>query len=144
MADLETAAPPPVYGGSGPASGEPGQEIFEPAADPVRRHSIWPHVEAHVLDLIESHKSTIVFANSRRLSERLCARLNELAAERIEEAAEESADGPESNGPGPDGAGPDGSGQHRAGQHESGQHESGRHGAGQRAPAEVMAQAGAT
>src|ERR1019366_1153536 len=31
MADLETAAPPPVYGGSGPASGEPGQEIFEPA-----------------------------------------------------------------------------------------------------------------
>jgi ATP-dependent Lhr-like helicase len=44
--------------------------------------SIWPHVEEHVLDLIEQHKSTIVFANSRRLAERLCGKLNELATER--------------------------------------------------------------
>jgi ATP-dependent helicase Lhr and Lhr-like helicase len=50
--------------------------------DPVRRRSIWPHVEERVLDLIEQHRSTIVFANSRRLAERLCGRLNELAAER--------------------------------------------------------------
>ncbi len=35
-----------------------------------------------MLDLIERHRSTIVFANSRRLSERLCAALNELACER--------------------------------------------------------------
>ena len=35
-----------------------------------------------MLDLIESHRSTIVFANSRRLAERLTARLNELATER--------------------------------------------------------------
>ncbi|MGO9218532.1 MAG: helicase-related protein, partial [Streptosporangiaceae bacterium] len=48
------------------------------------RRSIWPHVEEQVLDLIERHRSTIVFANSRRLAERLCARLNELAAERAE------------------------------------------------------------
>ncbi|MGI9008214.1 MAG: DEAD/DEAH box helicase, partial [Streptosporangiaceae bacterium] len=47
--------------------------------------SIWPHVEARVLDAIEAHRSTIVFANSRRLAERLCARLNELAAERAAE-----------------------------------------------------------
>ncbi len=33
-------------------------------------------------DLIEQHRSTIVFANSRRLAERLTARLNEIAAER--------------------------------------------------------------
>ncbi|NAS23180.1 ATP-dependent helicase [Herbidospora sp. NEAU-GS84] len=46
------------------------------------RRSIWPHVEEHLLDLIEAHRSTIVFANSRRLSERLCSRLNELAYER--------------------------------------------------------------
>ncbi|GAA4582014.1 ATP-dependent helicase [Planotetraspora phitsanulokensis] len=46
------------------------------------RRSIWPHVEQHLLDLIEAHDSTIVFANSRRLSERLCTRLNELAWER--------------------------------------------------------------
>ncbi|MEV6298757.1 ATP-dependent helicase [Actinoplanes sp. NPDC051861] len=44
--------------------------------------SIWPAVEERVLDLIEAHRSTIVFTNSRRGSERLCARLNELAAER--------------------------------------------------------------
>jgi ATP-dependent Lhr-like helicase len=50
------------------------------------RRSIWPHVEERVLDLIEQHKSTIVFANSRRLAERLCGRLNELAAERAEAA----------------------------------------------------------
>ena len=41
-----------------------------------------------MLDLIEQHKSTIVFANSRRLAERLCGRLNELAAERAEAAFE--------------------------------------------------------
>ena len=42
----------------------------------------WPHVEERVVDLIEQHRSTIVFANSRRLAERLTARLNEIAAER--------------------------------------------------------------
>ncbi len=47
-----------------------------------RAGSIWPHVEEHVVDLIEQHRSTIVFANSRRLAERLTARLNEIAAER--------------------------------------------------------------
>jgi ATP-dependent helicase Lhr and Lhr-like helicase len=67
--------------------------------DPVRRRSIWPHVEERVLDLIEQHKSTIVFANSRRLAERLCGRLNELAAERVaatwEAAGEEPPNGHE-------------------------------------------------
>ncbi len=53
-----------------------------PGGDPARQHSIWPHVEERVLELIQSHRSTIVFANSRRLAERLCARLNDLAAER--------------------------------------------------------------
>ncbi|MDD4868002.1 MAG: DEAD/DEAH box helicase, partial [Mycobacterium sp.] len=44
--------------------------------------SIWPEVEARLADLIEAHSSTIVFANSRRLAERLTARLNEIHAER--------------------------------------------------------------
>src|SRR5689334_17372087 len=56
--------------------------------NPASRRSIWPHGEERVLDLIEQHKSTIVFANSRRLAERLCGRLNELAAERAESAEE--------------------------------------------------------
>ncbi len=47
-----------------------------------RATSIWPHVEEHVADLIQQHRSTIVFANSRRLAERLTARLNEIAEER--------------------------------------------------------------
>jgi ATP-dependent helicase Lhr and Lhr-like helicase len=44
--------------------------------------SIWPDVEARLVDLIETHNSTIVFANSRRLAERLTSRLNEIHAER--------------------------------------------------------------
>ncbi|GAB3260956.1 ATP-dependent helicase [Nocardioides dilutus] len=50
--------------------------------DDERSQSIWPHVEESVVDLIEAHRSTIVFANSRRLSERLTARLNEIATAR--------------------------------------------------------------
>ncbi len=42
------------------------------------RSSIWPHVEQRVAELIEQHTSTLVFANSRRLAERLCNRLNEI------------------------------------------------------------------
>ena len=60
---------------------------------PAPARSIWPHVEERVLDLIDRHKSTIVFANSRRLAERLCGRLNELAAERAEAAFEARANG---------------------------------------------------
>ncbi|MBO9523923.1 MAG: ATP-dependent helicase [Nocardioidaceae bacterium] len=55
-------------------------------SDDARSGSIWPHVEERVVDLIEQHTSTIVFANSRRLAERLTARLNEIAAERAESA----------------------------------------------------------
>ena len=61
-----------------------GVEGYDPD-DPdsgERSTSLWPHVEERVADLIEAHRSTIVFANSRRLSERLTARLNEIAAER--------------------------------------------------------------
>jgi ATP-dependent Lhr-like helicase len=46
--------------------------------------SIWPDVEARLVDLVEAHNSTIVFANSRRLAERLTARLNEIHAERTD------------------------------------------------------------
>ncbi|MGP3982757.1 ATP-dependent helicase [Streptomyces sp. KR80] len=58
-----------------------------PATDPDsgavgEKPSIWPHVEERIADLVEAHRSTIVFANSRRLAERLCNRLNEIAYER--------------------------------------------------------------
>ena len=59
-------------GGSPVAEGNEGAE----------RPSIWPHVEERIADLVQAHRSTIVFANSRRLAERLCNRLNEIAYER--------------------------------------------------------------
>ncbi|MDN5743864.1 MAG: ATP-dependent helicase [Nocardioidaceae bacterium] len=43
------------------------------------RASLWPHVEQRVADLINEHRSTIVFTNGRRTAERLTARLNEIA-----------------------------------------------------------------
>ena len=45
------------------------------------RASIWPAVQQRVLELVRAHRSTIVFANSRRLAERLTAGLNELAGD---------------------------------------------------------------
>ena len=45
--------------------------------------SIWPHVEEQIVDLVLAHSSSIVFANSRRLAERLTARLNEVYATRL-------------------------------------------------------------
>src|SRR6266487_2965961 len=92
MSDLDApAAITPEGGPDGvPAVlvGPVGPDGSVPAAPPPpAQRSIWPHVEERVLDLIEQHRSTIVFANSRRLAERLCGRLNELAAERAEEAA---------------------------------------------------------
>ncbi|WP_049563759.1 ATP-dependent helicase [Streptomyces sp. SBT349] len=44
--------------------------------------SIWPSVEERIVDLVQAHRSTIVFSNSRRLAERLCNRMNEIAHER--------------------------------------------------------------
>ena len=73
-ASASTPAPPPSLDDDRP---------------PPRTPSIWPHVENRILDVINAHRSTIVFANSRRLAERLTAHLNDLQAERLgEETAE--------------------------------------------------------
>jgi ATP-dependent Lhr-like helicase len=115
-------------------SGAPGVAANGPADGPLRgsptQRSLWPHVEERVLDLIESHRSTIVFANSRRLAERLCGRLNELAVERAEARAEALAAGgpPEHPAPDPWGA--------PAAQAPAGASP------GHKPPAEIMAQAG--
>ncbi|MFC5993198.1 DEAD/DEAH box helicase [Pseudonocardia hispaniensis] len=71
-----------------PAPGTADEEVIGSAAGSAQRPSIWPAVERRLLDLIHAHRSTIVFANSRRLAERLTARLNELAAEQVEGATE--------------------------------------------------------
>jgi ATP-dependent helicase Lhr and Lhr-like helicase len=79
---VEDMTQPGSYDDSDEADDDSGREAA----------SIWPHVENHVADLIEQHRSTIVFANSRRLAERLTARLNEIAAERA--GVDVDTDGP--------------------------------------------------
>ena len=70
----------------------PVEDMAAPAEpDPLdpdagRTRSIWPATYPRILDLIRSHRSTIVFANSRRLAERVCAELNTLAGEELARA----------------------------------------------------------
>src|SRR6184192_4703847 len=45
------------------------------------QNSIWPAIYPRLLQLIREHRSTIVFVNSRRLAERIAARVNDLAEE---------------------------------------------------------------
>jgi ATP-dependent helicase Lhr and Lhr-like helicase len=49
----------------------------------VSSASLWPAIYVRVLELIRAHRSTIVFVNSRRMAERLAAKLNELAGEEL-------------------------------------------------------------
>jgi len=51
----------------------------DPAA--ATRRSIWPAIYPELLELVQSHTSTIIFVNARRAAERLAVRLNELAGE---------------------------------------------------------------
>ncbi|MHB8784404.1 MAG: DEAD/DEAH box helicase, partial [Desulfobacteria bacterium] len=53
------------------------------AAQPVVRASIWPAIHPKLLEMIRSHRSTLIFVNSRRLAERLAGALNELAGETL-------------------------------------------------------------
>ncbi|MDO5710785.1 MAG: DEAD/DEAH box helicase, partial [Micrococcales bacterium] len=100
--DLQVHVPVPdlgELGGGGLAAGSPGDSSpggaeWSPTteSDPTRRASIWPHVEERIVDLIAAHRSTLVFVNSRRLAERLTARLNELWQERLDAQAARDAD----------------------------------------------------
>ncbi len=74
--DLATLDTPPVAGSA-------AEEIVGSAAGAAQRASIWPAVERRVLALVNAHRSTIVFTNSRRLAERLTAKLNELATDEL-------------------------------------------------------------
>ncbi|MGH2699521.1 MAG: DEAD/DEAH box helicase, partial [Actinomycetota bacterium] len=81
LADPAMSDAPPS-GGDVSFEGTPNPEQGDGEDRVLPRTSVWPHVEERLLDLIEAHRSTIVFVNARRLAERLCARLNELARER--------------------------------------------------------------
>ena len=98
----------PAVGGMGTAAGggdlvgtgiEPLSDVAGPdGSDPAAatRRSIWPAIYPELLELVRTHRSTILFVNNRRGAERLAARLNELAA---------AADASATSGPG-EGAGP--------------------------------------
>ena len=73
--DMSAVGPSGTSDGGGPVRGGS-------AAGAEPRASIWPAVEERIVDLVEQHRATIVFANSRRLAERLTSRLNEIATER--------------------------------------------------------------
>ncbi|MGV9195247.1 ATP-dependent helicase [Microbacterium sp. MC2] len=75
-----TAVPPDGAGAD--ADGDGAEDWFTTPPTEVTG-SVWPHVEEAIVDRILSHRSTIVFANARRLAERLTARLNEIYAERV-------------------------------------------------------------
>jgi ATP-dependent helicase Lhr and Lhr-like helicase len=54
--------------------------------EPGEGSSIWPSIYPALLELVEEHRSTILFVNNRRLAERLSLRLNELAGRDIARA----------------------------------------------------------
>ena len=87
--DLDVVVPVPDLS----ELGQTTDDLTGAAAGPRERSSIWPHVEERIVDLIASHRSTLVFANSRRLAERLTTRLNEIWQERTAESEEAAAAG---------------------------------------------------
>jgi ATP-dependent Lhr-like helicase len=52
-----------------------------PALQAPARPSIWSAIHPRLLALVRSHRSTLIFVNSRRIAERLASALNELAGE---------------------------------------------------------------
>jgi ATP-dependent Lhr-like helicase len=76
----------------------PVESMVEPDATPApdldplaggseaTRRSIWPAIYPELLDLVNAHRSTIIFVNNRRGAERLALRLNELAESEIARA----------------------------------------------------------
>ncbi|MGP4114195.1 ATP-dependent helicase [Streptomyces sp. 4N509B] len=77
---LSVEVPVPDMGELG---GSPVRDVMpQTPGEAPERPSIWPPVEERIVDLVQAHRSTIVFVNSRRLAERLCNRMNEIAHER--------------------------------------------------------------
>jgi ATP-dependent Lhr-like helicase len=91
---LEDMAPPgapaagraPAPAAPAEAAAAPGTLAEEPATPVMSADapaSVWPAMHPLILDLIRRRRTTLVFANSRRLAERLAAALNELAGETL-------------------------------------------------------------
>lgn len=91
ISDMLNPPPPPERAESGTGTDTPADaadaasdgDWFTPSQPSEITGSVWPHVEEAIVDRVLAHRSTIVFANSRRLAERLTGRLNEISAERL-------------------------------------------------------------
>src|SRR5262245_59019726 len=57
------------------------EEIPSGPAAGGHRASIWAAIHPRLLELVRSHRSTLIFVNSRRIAERIAGALNELAGE---------------------------------------------------------------
>ncbi|MFC7672875.1 ATP-dependent helicase [Mycolicibacterium sp. GCM10028919] len=87
---LSGAAPTSIVAPASGKSWDLAVQVPVPDMANLENNTIWPDVEERIVDLIESHRSSIVFTNSRRLAERLTSRINEIYAERTgAELAEE-------------------------------------------------------
>jgi ATP-dependent Lhr-like helicase len=73
----------PVDDMMNPGVPESATALDGPGENTEATGSLWPHVEEAIVDRILENNSTIVFANSRRLAERLTGRLNEIYSERL-------------------------------------------------------------
>ena len=74
MRELGTGAPQAV------------DDLADLAGGESRTRSIWPAMYPELLELVRTHRSTLIFVNNRRLAERLALRLNELAEEEVARA----------------------------------------------------------
>ncbi len=66
----------------------PSEDMTRPVdgSDETKANSMWTAIYPRLLELILAHRSTIVFANSRRLAERVCSAVNGLAGEELARA----------------------------------------------------------
>jgi ATP-dependent helicase Lhr and Lhr-like helicase len=65
------------------AMGKPVEQPSGPASRGPVAQSIWSSIHPRLVELIRSHRSTLLFVNSRRLAERLAGALNEIAGEQL-------------------------------------------------------------
>lgn len=84
-------------GGNAPGPGLPPAPTA--ARGEQKTFSIWPQVQASVLDQILAHRTTLVFVNSRGVAERLTAQINDLYAQRMHPEREFEAWGQKGDGP---------------------------------------------
>ena len=92
--DLEIRVPVDsmVEPGESPGGRLPGEfaaqtrDLDPLAGGEATRRSIWPAIYPELLELINAHRSTILFVNNRRAAERLALRLNELSEHEIARA----------------------------------------------------------